>query len=48
MISKIPCHAPELNGLDISSPAHHADYESRVKRLGRQLGQQLIILQGSS
>ncbi|KAK2469310.1 hypothetical protein H9L39_19027 [Fusarium oxysporum f. sp. albedinis] len=101
MISEIPCHAPELDGLDIShllppptpplepslsqespltndedpgvplpvlgllegdteglastatahdaeisSPAHHADYESRVKRLGRQLAQQLIRFQG--
>ncbi|EGU73900.1 hypothetical protein FOXB_15591, partial [Fusarium oxysporum f. sp. conglutinans Fo5176] len=101
MISEIPCHAPELDGPDIShllppptpplepsllqesplrndedpgvplpvlgllegdtedlastatahdaeisSPAHHADYESRVKRLGRQLAQQLIRFQG--
>ncbi|KAG7000022.1 hypothetical protein FocnCong_v012502 [Fusarium oxysporum f. sp. conglutinans] len=101
MISEIPCHAPELDGPDIShllppptpplepsllqesplrndedpgvplpvlgllegdtedlastatahdaeisSPAHHADYESRVKRLGRQLVQQLVKFQG--
>ncbi|KAH7261546.1 hypothetical protein BKA59DRAFT_518503 [Fusarium tricinctum] len=31
---------------EISSPAHHVDYESRVKRLGRQLAQQLIRFQG--